>query len=143
MLGTLPGIFWRMCWTYISPLFLGVSQSLKFIFKLEFRISFNFFEFQFIFFAALFEYKNLQLEGYIYPNWSIVVGWLITLSSLCCIPFYAIYLFFTTEGTAIERLVKSFRPIRDNEIRCNRDELLPINSQIAHVWNIHKHLKIM
>ncbi|UYV74338.1 hypothetical protein LAZ67_11003119 [Cordylochernes scorpioides] len=25
MLGDLPGIFWRICWTYISPVFLLVS----------------------------------------------------------------------------------------------------------------------
>ncbi|CAG2105030.1 unnamed protein product, partial [Medioppia subpectinata] len=35
-----------------------------------------------IFFAALFEYKNLVVQDYVYPNWSILVGWLITLSSI-------------------------------------------------------------
>jgi solute carrier family 6 serotonin transporter-like protein 4 len=29
MIGHTPGIFWRVCWTYISPVFLLVSHSVR------------------------------------------------------------------------------------------------------------------
>ncbi|CAG2161746.1 unnamed protein product [Oppiella nova] len=104
MLGMRPGIFWRTCWKYISPFFLGVS-------KCEASQIVSYFSnHPFIFFAALFEFKNLEVEDYVYPNWSIFVGWLITLSSMCCIPFYAIYKFISLSGSPIERFVKSFKP---------------------------------
>ncbi|XP_054152650.1 sodium-dependent serotonin transporter-like [Oppia nitens] len=90
MLGTKPGIFWRICWKFISPLFLG-----------------------FIFFAALFEYKDLVIGSYVYPNWSILLGWTITLSSMTCIPLYAIYKYLSLSGRPIERFVKSFKPELD------------------------------
>ncbi|KAI1292294.1 Sodium-dependent serotonin transporter [Halotydeus destructor] len=88
MLGFRPGIFWRTCWGYISPVFLF-----------------------FTFMAAMFRYKDLEWQGYQYPRWSIGVGWTLTLSSLLCIPAYAIYLILRTKGSLYERLVITTRPM--------------------------------
>ena len=87
MLGFRPGIFWRTCWSFISPLFLFL-----------------------IFLAAMFRYKDLEWQGYQYPRWSIGVGWGLTLSSMLCIPAYGIYLILRTKGTLLERLVIVTRP---------------------------------
>ena len=67
--------------------------------------------FQIIFLAALFEYKHLTLKDYVYPSWSIVLGWTVTLSSLSCIPLYGLYMLITLKGTPMERLVKAFKPM--------------------------------
>ena len=78
MYGHRPGIYWRICWTYISPTLLLV-----------------------IFLAAI----KQETERYAYtnnqgiPTWAVSLGWLMTASSLICIPLYAIYLFATSSGT--------------------------------------------
>ncbi|XP_067145522.1 sodium-dependent serotonin transporter [Centruroides vittatus] len=87
MIGFRPGIFWRVCWTYISPIF---------IFS--------------IFVCAMVQYKHLQREGYTYPTWSIAVGWLLMASSLSCIPIYFVYSLIRTPGTLRQKLLKGIRP---------------------------------
>lgn len=37
-----------------------------------------------------------------YPPWAISVGWVLTASSLVCIPVYIIYKFFITSGNCSE-----------------------------------------
>lgn len=76
MLGERPGIFWRVCWMYISPVFLLV-----------------------IFIFSLLGYEEMLGEEYTYPEWSIVVGWILTLSSILCIPLYIVYKLLITPGT--------------------------------------------
>ncbi|RWS28118.1 hypothetical protein B4U80_08101 [Leptotrombidium deliense] len=79
MLGFAPGLFWRICWTYISPLVLLM-----------------------IFTGAVIQHKDLEWQGYQYPNWSVAVGWCLTFSSLLCVPIYGIYCFLKTKGTLTE-----------------------------------------
>ncbi|KAH9377770.1 hypothetical protein HPB48_012185 [Haemaphysalis longicornis] len=76
MLGHLPGLYWRMCWSYISPLFLFT-----------------------MFLFAVLRYKPLEWEDYKFPAWSISVGWLLTASSMCFVPGYMIVAFLRTKGT--------------------------------------------
>lgn len=47
-------------------------------------------------------YKDLEWQGYQYPGWSIAVGWTLTLSSLCCIPAYAVYSIACAKGTLLQ-----------------------------------------
>ncbi|XP_054271934.1 sodium-dependent serotonin transporter isoform X2 [Macrosteles quadrilineatus] len=63
MLGHRPGLFWRLCWGYISPVFLLV-----------------------IFVFSLLSYDDMLAGDYVYPQWSINMGWLLTASSISCIP---------------------------------------------------------
>ncbi|CAG2225029.1 Sodium-dependent serotonin transporter,Sodium-dependent dopamine transporter,Sodium-and chloride-dependent glycine transporter 2,Sodium-dependent noradrenaline transporter [Mytilus edulis] len=81
MLGFRPGIFWRICWTTISPLFLFT-----------------------LFIMSLAQPMPPQYGTYDFPTWSYTLGWFIVSSSLLCIPGYAIYLFFVTPGSMAERL---------------------------------------
>ncbi|KAL0272547.1 UNVERIFIED_CONTAM: hypothetical protein PYX00_005476 [Menopon gallinae] len=85
MLGFRPGIFWRICWSYISPLFLLCIC----IFSLTAQGD-----------------GNAQQ----YPSWSVKVGWLITASSLVCIPLYMAYIIAVTPGNLIQRLSKVLKP---------------------------------
>lgn len=73
------GKFWTICWKYISPIFLFV-----------------------IFVSAIARTNGLELQKYVYPPWSVTLGWGITCSSMACVPIYAIYLFLKTDGTFSE-----------------------------------------
>lgn len=76
MLGQRPGLYWRVCWMYISPIFLLV-----------------------IFIFSLLGYEEMLGEEYEYPDWSIALGWTLTLSSILCIPTYIVYKILITPGS--------------------------------------------
>lgn len=76
MIGQRPGLYWRICWRYISPIFLLV-----------------------IFIFSLLGYEDMLGEEYEYPEWSIFLGWALTLSSILCIPLYIVYKILITPGT--------------------------------------------
>lgn len=86
MLGERPGIFWRVCWRYISPVFLLCICVFSFM-----------------------GYKDMLGEEYQYPEWSTSVGWALTLSSIICIPLYIIYKFCISTGGVVERLRQTFK----------------------------------
>ncbi|KAI5697049.1 hypothetical protein M8J75_004234 [Diaphorina citri] len=79
MLGHRPGLYWRLCWTYISPFFLLT-----------------------IFVFSLLGYEDMISGEYVYPPWSIRLGWTLTASSLMCIPSYIVYKLYTTPGPLIK-----------------------------------------
>ncbi|XP_065202234.1 sodium-dependent serotonin transporter-like [Planococcus citri] len=93
MLGHRPGLFWRICWTYISPTFLLV-----------------------IFVFSLLGYEEMIAGEYTYPEWSINVGWVLTASSILCIPAYMIYLFCITPGPYLQRFGVMLKPSEDYSI---------------------------
>lgn len=79
MIGFRPGMYWRVCWRYIAPIFL-----------------------LFIIVYGLLDYEPLQYEGYLYPWWANALGWGIAGSSVMCIPTVAIFKLLTTKGTFFE-----------------------------------------
>ncbi|GLV41866.1 Serotonin transporter [Carabus blaptoides fortunei] len=81
MIGHRPGIFWRVCWNYISPVFLLL-----------------------IFIFSLLGYDEMLGGEYKYPEWSIKVGWVLTCSSIICIPLYMVYKFAITPGSLAQAL---------------------------------------
>ncbi|XP_026678158.1 sodium-dependent serotonin transporter-like [Diaphorina citri] len=87
MLGHRPGLYWRLCWTYISPFFLLT-----------------------IFVFSLLGYEDMISGEYVYPPWSIRLGWTLTASSLMCIPSYIVYKLYTTPGPLIKRIYKIMQP---------------------------------
>ncbi|GAB6026864.1 hypothetical protein CHUAL_013470 [Chamberlinius hualienensis] len=107
MLGSPPGLFWRICWTFISPVFILM-----------------------IFVFAMVGYTDLKVDDYEYPRWAIVIGWLLTCSSLGCIPTFAIYKLIITPGTLKQRILTSIRP--DVETVTERQaETITLNSTYA------------
>ncbi|KAK8404773.1 hypothetical protein O3P69_001410 [Scylla paramamosain] len=85
MLGTRPGMFWIVCWKYISP---------TFIFAL------------FVCSVTLHDgAASLGLEP-----WAEVLAWCLTCSSIICIPLYILYMLFTTPGTYRERIKAMIKP---------------------------------
>ncbi|XP_021954032.1 sodium-dependent serotonin transporter isoform X2 [Folsomia candida] len=88
MIGHRPNLFWRTCWNYITPWFI-----------------------LFIFVFSIITYEDLRTEDYIYPKWSIHIGWMMTMSSLMCIPLYMVYMFIKTPGSWQERIAKMIKPV--------------------------------
>ncbi|CAG2108127.1 unnamed protein product [Medioppia subpectinata] len=87
MLGGTLCIWWKCCWFVFTPtLCFGV-----FIFSLV-------------------QYKPLKYMDYEYPWWGQMIGWFLALSSMLCIPVYAIYIYFNTPGDFSERMKVLLRP---------------------------------
>lgn len=76
MMGYEPHFWWRLTWTYISPIICFA-----------------------VFLYSLYDYQPLTYAKYVYPWWGQLLGWFLSLSSMLCIPVYAIYLYRRTEGT--------------------------------------------
>ena len=76
MIGHYPSFWWKITWVVTTP-FICVG----------------------VFFYSLLRYKPLEYMDYLYPWWGQFIGWLLALSSMLCIPGYAIYLWVKTEGT--------------------------------------------
>ncbi|KAJ3604063.1 hypothetical protein NHX12_028804 [Muraenolepis orangiensis] len=99
MLGSAPGIFWKVCWVVISPAFLA-----------------------YIIVSSLVKAPPLTLFDYKYPDWSIKVGYMVALSSFMWIPIYMVYKLLWTPGSLKQRLAVCLRPER-TIAEINRDAL--------------------
>ncbi|XP_078278694.1 sodium-dependent serotonin transporter-like isoform X2 [Rhinoraja longicauda] len=87
MIGFIPGKFWQICWVVISPLFL-----------------------LFILISILITPMELKLFNYTYPYWTKVLGNVLGMSSIICVPLYMVYKIIITPGTFRERILKSITP---------------------------------
>ncbi|KAF9794732.1 hypothetical protein SFRURICE_017422, partial [Spodoptera frugiperda] len=92
MLGFRPGIYWRICWKFVSPTFIiGV-----------------------VVFGLLYQ-QPLQYQHYTYPPWAVVLGWGLACSSILMIPIVAIYKLISTPGTFRQRLACCISPESEHE----------------------------
>ncbi|CAI2726292.1 unnamed protein product [Schistosoma spindalis] len=85
MLGFKPGIFWQICWAYISPIFLlGI----------------------FIANIVSYETQPVSVLGVVYEptTWVIALSWAIVFSSPIFIPILMIYQLIKAKGSFLERL---------------------------------------
>jgi len=94
MIGERPGLFWRICWQFISPIFLLVI------------LLFTVWDYCT---GGLIPFKE-GLKAQPSPSWLGLLGWCMTMSSLIWIPIFAIYKYNTTEGTMEQRLRKITQP---------------------------------
>jgi solute carrier family 6 GABA transporter-like protein 1 len=79
--------WWKLCWFFFTPTFcFGV-----FIFSLV-------------------QYQPLTYMNYEYPWWGQLIGWFLALSSMLCIPGYAIYKYLNTTGDFSTKMKALFRP---------------------------------
>ncbi|CAH1801941.1 unnamed protein product [Owenia fusiformis] len=87
MTGFTPGIYWKICWAGISPIFLIV-----------------------LFILSCYFYAPLKIGSYTYPPWAISVGWSVTCASIVPIPIYIIYKFIISKGDIKQRLYQMISP---------------------------------
>ncbi|KAM9283180.1 sodium- and chloride-dependent glycine transporter 1 [Morus bassanus] len=91
MLGFPPPLFFQICWRFISPAIIF-----------------------FILIFTVIQYQPISYNDYVYPTWAISIGFLMALSSVICIPIYAIYKVCCSEGgTLLERLKNATKASKD------------------------------
>ncbi|KAG5839215.1 hypothetical protein ANANG_G00202640 [Anguilla anguilla] len=93
MMGFKPGLYWRLCWKFVSPAFL-----------------------LFVVIASIVTSTGARYDDYIFPRWSNVVGWGIALSSMLFVPFYAIYKFTSAPGTFKEKIAYCITPEHEHHL---------------------------
>ncbi|OQV25860.1 Sodium-dependent dopamine transporter [Hypsibius exemplaris] len=92
MLGAPPGLFWRLCWKFFSPLFLLTAIV-----------------------AAAITFPTLKYDSYMYPQWATTAGWVFSLSTTILIPIVAIIQMAKSKGTLSQKVGLSISPARDQE----------------------------
>ncbi|KAJ1076764.1 hypothetical protein K5549_010082 [Capra hircus] len=75
MLGFPPPLFFQICWRVISPAIIFL-----------------------ILIFLVIQYETITYNEYQYPSWAEAIGFLMALSSVICIPFYALFYFRRTDG---------------------------------------------
>ncbi|KAM9238689.1 LOW QUALITY PROTEIN: sodium- and chloride-dependent glycine transporter 1 [Leptosomus discolor] len=91
MLGFPPPLFFQICWRFISPAIIF-----------------------FILVFTVIQYRPISYNDYVYPTWAISIGFLMALSSVICIPIYAIYKVCRSDGdTLLERLKNATKASKD------------------------------
>uniref|UniRef100_A0A2K5CNY7 Transporter n=1 Tax=Aotus nancymaae TaxID=37293 RepID=A0A2K5CNY7_AOTNA len=98
MMGFRPGLYWRLCWKFVSPAFL-----------------------LFVVVVSIINFKPLSYDDYIFPPWANWVGWGISLSSMVLVPIYIIYKFLSTQGSLWERLAYGITPENEHHLVAQRD----------------------
>ncbi|XP_065083593.1 sodium- and chloride-dependent glycine transporter 1 [Ochlerotatus camptorhynchus] len=81
------GRFWVVSWKFVTPVILI-----------------------FIFFTTIVHNTEVTYNGVQYPQWAIAVGWMSCISSMLCIPAYALYKLATTKGTFMQRIKTNLIP---------------------------------
>lgn len=63
---------------------------------------------QAVFLFSLIKYTPLKYNNsYVYPPWGYVLGWLMALSSMVCIPLYIIFILLRTKGS-LKQVLRSW-----------------------------------
>lgn len=65
---------------------------------------------QFILIFTVIQYKPITYNDYVYPGWSLAIGFAMALSSVVCIPVYALYKISRSPGATfreVQVLMKS------------------------------------
>ncbi|XP_077543155.1 sodium-dependent noradrenaline transporter-like isoform X2 [Haemaphysalis longicornis] len=87
MLGFRPGIFWRLCWKFITPTFLVA-----------------------VIISGIVNQAPVEYHNYRYPPWAISMGWGLALSSVSMVPLVAIIKLCRAKGTCTQRLAYTITP---------------------------------
>ncbi|XP_030181232.1 sodium- and chloride-dependent glycine transporter 1 isoform X5 [Lynx canadensis] len=103
MLGFPPPIFFQICWRFVSPAIIF-----------------------FILIFTVIQYQPITYNHYQYPAWAVAIGFLLALSSVICIPLYALFQLCRTDGDTLlqcpahppclpllQRLKNATKPSRD------------------------------
>ncbi|XP_014241849.1 sodium-dependent noradrenaline transporter [Cimex lectularius] len=92
MIGSKPGIYWRICWKFISPSFLIA-----------------------VIVSGLVNHETLTYGNYVYPVWAQAIGIGMALTSFLMIPGFACYELMKTKGTNREKMALGISPKVEHE----------------------------
>ncbi|OXB76113.1 UNVERIFIED_CONTAM: hypothetical protein H355_000212 [Colinus virginianus] len=112
MMGFKPGLYWRLCWKFVSPAFL-----------------------LFVVVVSIINFKPLTYDDYTFPLWANRIGWGIALSSMILVPAYIIYKFMNVRGTFKERLAYCITPENEHQLvaqgHVRQFKVVPEHSKIS------------
>lgn len=60
-----------------------------------------FYPLQFILIFTVIQYRPITYNHYQYPGWAVAIGFLMALSSVICIPLYAVFQLCRTDGDTL------------------------------------------
>ncbi|XP_053555541.1 sodium-dependent noradrenaline transporter [Bombina bombina] len=98
MMGFRPGLYWRLCWKFVSPAFL-----------------------LFVVIVSIVTFKPLTYDDYTFPTWAHWTGWGIALSSMIMVPVYFLYKFFTVRGSFKQRIAYCITPEHEHPLVAQGD----------------------
>uniref|UniRef100_A0A8C7E748 Transporter n=1 Tax=Naja naja TaxID=35670 RepID=A0A8C7E748_NAJNA len=93
MLGFKPGIYWRLCWKFVSPGFL-----------------------LFVILVSIINSKPLTYDQYTFPTWANSVGWAVASSSMILVPAYILYKLLRTPGTFQQKIAYCITPHNEHPL---------------------------
>ncbi|KAK7098485.1 sodium- and chloride-dependent glycine transporter 1-like [Littorina saxatilis] len=82
MVGEKPKMYWKVCWVALSPLVISVT----------------------ILFNIIYYTEPSQSDGVPFPNWALVLGWLIAVFPILVIPVWFLYKYCTEGGWQLLKL---------------------------------------
>ncbi|GFO44260.1 transporter [Plakobranchus ocellatus] len=97
MIGAKPGRYWHICWKFVAPIFI-----------------------MFIIAFGLANYSPMEHDGYTYPMYANIIGWAIALSSILCIPGFAIFSIIRAKGSLSDRIYHLIQPTNNREEKIRR-----------------------
>ncbi|XP_017492044.1 PREDICTED: sodium- and chloride-dependent glycine transporter 1-like isoform X1 [Rhagoletis zephyria] len=115
MIGKRPGIVWKFCWMYLTPIILIVCINRVFLVLRRYLCMyiyhncFSLINQQGMFFTSIIFNRDITYNGIIYPRWAIALGWLSCCISIACIPTYMIYALMRGKGSLLEILRKQLQ----------------------------------
>lgn len=60
---------------------------------------------QFILIFTVIQYKPITYNDYVYPGWSLAIGFCMAMSSVICIPIYALYKISKSPGATFREVL--------------------------------------
>ena len=83
MIGRKPPKYFIICWKFVTPLLLFI-----------------------ILMSQIIQWQGVWLDGYKYPDWAEVFGWMFAAASVIWIPGYAIYEIHRVEGLSLKQKIR-------------------------------------
>jgi len=101
MLGFSPGLYFRFCWAFVGPLFLAV-KSPKNAFSIKITEISVFSQYNVVY--GFISYEPIVVQGYTFPRWVYVLGWIISFSSASMIPIVGLYQLYKSPGLTLKQV---------------------------------------
>uniref|UniRef100_A0A8C2C4S6 Transporter n=1 Tax=Cyprinus carpio TaxID=7962 RepID=A0A8C2C4S6_CYPCA len=92
MIGQRPGLYWRLCWKFVSPCFLLFMVVVSFA-----------------------TFNPPKYGSYYFPTWATMVGWCLSISSMIMVPLYAFYKFCSLPGSFCDVSISYFKILYQDE----------------------------
>ncbi|KAJ3597854.1 hypothetical protein NHX12_001370 [Muraenolepis orangiensis] len=93
MIGHRPGLYWRLCWKFVSPCFLLFMVVVSFA-----------------------TFNPPSYGSYTFPTWANMVGWCLAISSMIMVPLYAVYKLCSLPGKFCDRLAYAITPETEHHL---------------------------